>query len=77
MELIRELNAGDVLAPKIPNPDERVGYPIDRLPSRKSRVSRDFSICSNVSWWIPYTALYAHFCVLANKPWSRNNCCIR
>ena len=32
MELIRELNAGDFVAPKIPNPDERVGYPIDRLP---------------------------------------------
>ena len=32
MELIRELNAGDIVAPKIPNPDERVGYPIDRLP---------------------------------------------
>ena len=32
MELIRELNAGDIVAPKIPNPDERVGYPIDIVP---------------------------------------------
>ena len=41
MDVIRELNAGDIVAPKIPNPDERGGYPIDRAPDQNNEECKE------------------------------------